>query len=359
MKVALFDTILERHLPESLKRALEFLGHEVIYTDLLLHGHDMISKQSDIDLMWREIKKIELHKPDLLIAFRPMNLTVEMLDYLRSKMKTAIWLSDDPVLYKTCYGKVVNHYDIILHCGYKEVMEFYESKGHPKGFNFPFWTDHHSFPPVYNPNNANTDIVFLGNMNGQVRRKRYMEVANLPYSKKVYGLLDSDPLGIHGGFIREAYLYTQRVTEVLSQAKLGLSIPQFFTEYNGLHYDFPELAGLGYFQFPSRIIQYAASGLPIAAVADERVTEVYPEIFVGKTVTDLKPFIDKIVKDKDFAISISNKVLKTFRESYSALSRATMLVDLVNSLEQYQHLGVHERATLFTKFKVVYDTDTY
>lgn len=359
MKVALFDTILERHLPESLKRALEYLGHEVIYTDLLLHGHDMISKQSDIDFMWGEIKKIEAHKPDLLIAFRPMNLTVEMLEYLRSKMKTAIWLSDDPVLYKTCYSQVVNHYDLILHCGYKEVMEFYESKGHPQGFNFPFWTDHKSFPAIYNPKNAEIDIAFLGNMNGQVRRKRYMEVANLPFSKKVYGLLDSDPLAIHGGFIREAYIHTERVTQVLSKAKIGLSIPQFFTEYNGLHYDFPELASLGYFQFPSRVIQYAASGLPIAAVGDSRVTEVYPNIFVAKTVTELEPFIEKVVSDEKYAMEVSSNILKTFRESYSALSRAEMLVAIFKDLEKYQSLDVHSRATLFTEFKVDYDEGTY
>ncbi|ENU60772.1 hypothetical protein, partial [Acinetobacter guillouiae] len=66
MKVALFDTILERHLPESLKRALESLGHTVVYTDLLLHGHDMITKESDIKFMWEQIYKIEKENPDLL-----------------------------------------------------------------------------------------------------------------------------------------------------------------------------------------------------------------------------------------------------------------------------------------------------
>lgn len=350
MKVALFDTILERHLPESLKRALESLGHTVVYTDLLLHGHDMITKESDIKFMWEQIYKIEKENPDLLIAFRPMNLTVEMLEYLRKKMKTAIWLSDDPVLYKTCYAQVVNHYDIVLHCGYADVMEFYESKGHPKGFNFPFWTDHHSFPAIFNPDNAQTDIVFLGNMNGQVRRKRYMELAALPFSKKVYGLLDSDPLGIHGGFLKEAYLHTNLVTDVLKHAKVGVSIPQFFSEYNGLHYDFPELANLGYFQFPSRVIQYAASGLPIAAVGDSRMQEVFPEIFVANSIQELQPFIEKVVNDRNFALETSQKILLRFRQAYSALSRAKMLVTIFDSLDSYQHLNTQERAVMFTQF---------
>lgn len=359
MKIALFDTILERHLPESLKRALEYLGHEVVYTDLLLHGHDMIQKESDIEFMWNEIKKIEKSKPDLLIAFRPMNLTIEMLDYLRTKMKTAIWLSDDPVLYKTCYSKVVNSYDIILHCGYEDVMSFYETKGHVKGFNFPFWTDHKSFPNIYNLEKIEQDIVFLGNMNGQVRSKRYMSLAQLPFTKKVFGLLDSDPFGIHGGFIREAYLYTDRVSNVLSKSKIGISIPQFFSEYNGLHYDFPELSNLGYFQFPSRVIQYAASGLPIAAIGDKRMQEVFPEIFVADTIEELEPFISKIVSDRNFAISTSKKILERFRKSYSALSRAEMLITIFNSLEEYKKLSTYERSILFTKFEVDYNEGTY
>lgn len=351
MKIILFDTILERHLPESLKRALESLGHEVIYTDLLLHGHGMISKQTDIDFMWDQIKKIEKHNADLLVSFRPMNLNIEMLQYLKKKMKLAIWLSDDPVLYKTCYSQVIDYYDIVLHCGYKEVLDFYESKGHVKGFNYPFWTDHASFPVIYNPEDADNDVVFLGNMNGQVRRKRYMEIANLPFTKKVYGLLDSDPLGIHGGFLKEAYLYTDKVTDVLKTSKIGISIPQFFSEYNGLDYDFPELSDLGYFQFPSRVIQYAASGLPIAAIGDERMREVYPEIFVAETVEELIPFIDKVTSDKTFALNTSKAILERFEKDFSALSRARMLIALLGeNLEEYKKLDSQERSILFTKF---------
>ncbi len=118
-----------------------------------------------------KVKDICDEKADMFISFRPMNLTTEMLEYIGKRMKTAIWLSDDPVLYKTCYSQVVNHYDVLLHCGYKEVMDFYEANNHPKGFNFPFWTDHVAFPSVYNPLHSDYEIAFLGNMNGQVRRK--------------------------------------------------------------------------------------------------------------------------------------------------------------------------------------------
>lgn len=359
MKFILFDSILERHLAESLKRSLEYLGYQAIFTDLILHGHSMISSQKDIDFMWQKVREICSEPADMFISFRPMNLLPEMVEYIGKNMKTAIWLSDDPVLYKTCYGKVVDSYDVLLHCGYSDVMKFYERNGHPKGFNFPFWTDHISFPVVYNPLKAEYEIAFLGNMNGQVRRKRYMELASLPYTKKVFGLLDSDPLGMHGGFIREAYLHTQRVSEVLSKAKIGISIPQFFLEYNGLDYDYPELAGLGYFQFPSRVIQYAASGLPIAAVGDNRMKEAFSEIFVGSSIDSLQSYIDKIANDYDFAMSESDKILQRFQKNYSALSRAMMLVDLCENLPRLQKLSTKKRSMQFLEYNATYNPETY
>lgn len=359
MKVILFDTILERHLAESLKRALEYLGHEVDFTDLILHGHSMIQKQSDLDFMWGKVKEVRDKDYDLLVAFRPMNLTIEMVSYLGESMTTAVWFSDDPVLYKTCYKHVVDAYDIVLHCGYKEVLDFYESKGHVRGFNYPFWTDHKSFPVVFNKNIPEIDIAFLGNMHGQVRRKRYLEFAALPFIKKVYGLVDSDPYGIHGGFLKEAYLHTNLVSDVLARAKVGVSIPQFFKEYDGLDYDFPELAGLGYFQFPSRIIQYAASGLPIAAVGDSRMQEVYPAIHVKQSIEELTPYLSQVANDRDFAIEESNKVINHFQKFFSALSRAEMLIDLFNNLDELQELSAEKRAKLFLDYSVDYASDTY
>lgn len=359
MKIILFDTILERHLAESLQRALRHLGHEVDFTDLILHGHSMIEKEKDLEFMWQKVKEIEEKGYDLFISFRPMNLTVEMVSYLGSSMKTAIWLSDDPVLYKNCYKHVVDVYDIVLHCGYTEVLKFYEDAGHVKGFNFPFWTDHISFPVVFNKHVPEMDLVFLGNMNGQVRRKRYLEFGTLPFVKKVYGLVDSDPYGIHGGFLKEAYLHTNLVSDVLARAKVGVSIPQFFKEYNGLDYDFPELAGLGYFQFPSRIIQYAASGLPIAAVGDNRIQSVFPSIHVQSNIRDMIPYLKKVSNDREFALQESSKVLSEFRNSYSALSRAEMLVDLFYNLEALKGLSSSERAELFLKYDSNYDENTY
>jgi len=350
MKFVLFDTILERHLCESLKRALENEGHEVIYTDLIVHGHSMISEKRDIEKVWAQIHHIASYSPDVLVSFRPMNLTPEMLEYLKSRMLLCIWLSDDPVLYKLSYGQVVDYYDIILHCGSEKVLEFYEAKGHEPGFNFPFWTDNVAFPKVFDPINASTDVVFLGNMHGQVRHKRYLELGQLDCRKAVYGLVDADPLAQNGGFISDGYINTTKVTEVLRTAKVGLSIPQFFKDYKGLENDFEGLAELGYFQFPSRVIQYIASGLPVLAVGDELMKEACPSLIVENSVVNLIPHLEKLLGDNDFIYEVAKNTYLDFQHYFSASVRAKMLIDLVENLGERKQLSCKRRALLFKEY---------
>lgn len=359
MKIVLFDTILERHLVESLERAFVHMGHSVISTDLLVHGHEMIKKEEDKKKIWDKIDEVLSWAPDIFISFRPMNLLPEMVDYVRKHCLTAIWLSDDPVLYKTCYSLVVDHYDLMLHCGSEKVIEFYVSKGHKHGINFPFWTDHKAFPPVYDPDNADGELIFLGNMNGQVRRKRYFEYANLPFQKKVFGLLDSDPFGIHGGFIKDAYLHCDLVSEKLKKFRIAVSVPQFFSEYKGLHYDFPELNGLGYFQYPSRVVQYIASGMPVAAVGALDMKECMPEIEVRESLSELEPYIERILSDVDFARKSSRNVLSRFRKSYSSLSRAICIVELIEKIGLIRDMSAVEKAGKYLEFESSYNEFTY
>jgi len=351
MRIVLFDTILERHLAESLKRSLEKLGHEVVFTDMILHGHAMIHKKPDIEIVQKALEEVLSKDTDLLISFRPMNLLPEMVDEINKKTKTAIWLSDDPVLYKLCYKDVIDHYDLVLHCGNEKILKFYQEKGHKPGFNFPFWTDEIAFPPVYGESEFEYDGVFLGNMNGQVRQKRYLELAQIPATVKVFGLVDSDPYGIHGGFIKDGYLNTRLVSNALNKAKFAISIPQFFSDYKGIdEYEFDELSSLGYFQFPSRIIQYASSALPIVAVGENDMKEVFPEITIGPNLKSLYPEIQRLSNYKEYAIEKSKNILKRFQQNFSADARALFLMDLVQNHKSFELLSAQDRATIFTQY---------
>ncbi|BEJ49916.1 hypothetical protein Ri1_25150 [Aeromonas dhakensis] len=351
MKIVLFDTILERHLCESLQRAFTELGHEVIYTDLILHGHSMISDPKHIEVMEAAIEKYIDSSVDLVISFRPMNLNKALLAKIKKHAAIAIWLSDDPVLYKTCYGEVVDEYDIILHCGSERVLSFYKDKGHKAGVNFPFWTDNIALPNVYAPEYSTTDGIFLGNMHGAVRHKRYKEIAGLDCNIKIFGLLDSDFNGMHGGNIRDGYININKISEQLQLAKFGISIPQYFESYIGLdEYYFDGLENLGYFQFPSRVIQYAASGLPIVALGEDDMKEVFPEIEIKKDIDSLKPYIRQIINDYDFAKNQSELITKRFLKDYSARSRALFLLDLMNKQNMILSADCHTRATAFTSY---------
>ncbi|MBM0439323.1 hypothetical protein [Aeromonas hydrophila] len=351
MKIVLFDTILERHLCESLHRAFTELGHEVIYTDLILHGHSMISDPKHIEVMEAAIEKFIDNSVDLVISFRPMNLNKALLTKIKKHAAIAIWLSDDPVLYKTCYGEVVDEYDIILHCGSERVLSFYKDKGHKAGVNFPFWTDNVALPNVYAPEYSTTDGIFLGNMHGAVRHKRYKEIAGLDCNIKIFGLLDSDFNGMHGGNIRDGYINIHKISEQLQLAKFGISIPQYFESYIGLdEYYFDGLETLGYFQFPSRVIQYAASGLPIVALGEDDMKEVFPEIEIKKKIDDLKPYINNLVNDFDFAMEASRAITARFKKDYSAKSRALFLLDIMKRPNVILNESPYSRATAFTKY---------
>lgn len=351
MKIVLFDTILERHLCESLQRAFTELGHEVIYTDLILHGHSMISDPKHIEIMEAAIEKYIDSSVDLVISFRPMNLNKVLLAKIKQHATTAIWLSDDPVLYKTCYGEVVDEYDIILHCGSERVLKFYKNKGHKTGVNFPFWSDNIALPNVYAPEYSTTDGIFLGNMHGAVRHKRYKEIAGLDCNIKIFGLLDSDFNGMHGGNIKDGYININKISDQLRLAKFGISIPQYFESYIGLdEYYFDGLDKLGYFQFPSRVIQYAASGLPIVALGEGDMKEVFPEIEIKKTVNELKPYINNLVNDFDFAMEASRAITARFDKDYSAKSRALFLIDIMKRPDIILNENTHSRATAFTKY---------
>ncbi|MDQ1883238.1 hypothetical protein RA180_04425 [Aeromonas salmonicida] len=351
MKIVLFDTILERHLCESLQRAFTELGHDVVYTDLILHGHSMISDPKHIEIMEKAIEKYIDSSVDLVISFRPMNLNKALLAKIKQHATVAIWLSDDPVLYKTCYGAVVDEYDIILHCGSERVLKFYKKNGHKAGVNFPFWTDNIALPNVYAPEYSTTDGIFLGNMHGAVRHKRYKEIAGLDCNIKIFGLLDSDFNGMHGGNIRDGYINIGKISDQLKLAKFGISIPQYFESYIGLdEYYFNGLESLGYFQFPSRVIQYAASGLPIVALGEDDMKEVFPEIEIKKSIDELKPYIKNITNDYSFALEQSSLITKRFLKDYSATSRALFLLDIMSNSDRILSEDCHTRSIAFTSY---------
>jgi hypothetical protein len=354
MKICLFDSIHERHVCESLLRAFNELGHQVHWTgaiQTIRKGPVFPHEPEDLSLLWRELQKLATDKPDVLLNIRASTLRPDMLNYLRSHgIFTAVWFPDDPVLYKQIYSSIVESYDVVLHCGGPKVLSFYTERHGATGINFPFWTDNTAFPFCFNSERCEWDVIFLGNCNGPVRRARYDFIASLPFNVRVFGRVQKDPAGIHGGYLQDAYTNTGTVTQVLANAKVGLSISQFFEAYAGSEYDYPELKQLGYFQFPSRIIQYAASGLPIISIGDQEMRNCFPELVVAGAREEVVEAARALFANRKTLDEASHRVHERFRRNYSALSRAKCFEAVVASPAFWRRLDATERAELFMQF---------
>lgn len=344
MDIIFFDEILETHTCESLKSALINRGHKVYWTGKIWQGHQFPADEVDTNFIWEKVKNLIEQKPDVIFNFRASSLLPEMIIKLKnSGINTIVWLPDDPVLYHICYRHIVEFYDTILHCGDAHILNFYEEKHGRSGFNFPFWTDASFFPFSYNPENAEYDLVFLGNCVGQVKRERYKLIASLPGKKRIFGKVSNDEFNLGAGFIKD----TKEISRCLGKGLIGLNIPQYFKDYGSTDYDFPQLKDLGFFQYPSRIIQYAACGLPIISLQPGNSPATFPELI---TVSDINMLINKInilINNPEYLSEIlsSHQVYQRFRQNFSAESRAIFLEKIIAN--EYVNLDTVTRSQLF------------
>lgn len=343
MHFVLFDEIQETHVVRSLARALEQRGHKVLTTGPIWHGHKLPTTDEEKDAILVNLRYCLEQEPDVLFNFRASSLTPAMVDEVRAcGVRSMVWLPDDPVLYGICYRHIVDAYDDVLHCAGVEIMQFYEERHGRSGVNFPFWTNIEEWPDIAPASPPEVDVVFLGNCDGPVRSARYSIVSSLPFSTRIHGRVPSDPEGISGGVLGSDY----EVAVALSKARVGLSIPQFFSAYEGSPYDFPELANLGpgHFEFPSRVIQFARLGLPVVSLQpqptpfDEFVTASDTELLVER--------IREILAEPS-ATTRRLAVRRRFDQSFSAAARAELLEQMALTPDEFAQKSTAERATLY------------
>lgn len=345
MKIVLFDDILETHVRKSLSDALIARGHDVIMTRPLWKGHRFPESASDLETIRNGLSEAMAQDPDLILNFRASTLTPEMVRDARTRgIKTAVWLPDDPVLYEVCYRHVVDRYDLVLGCGNAAVLDLYARNHGIRSVNFPFWTGADTFVRPATPiQDRPDDFAFLGNLKGQVRSERYRTLEGLPGRVSIYGRLDHDPSDLGRG-----YLQTEaEIAQALGRAKFGINIPQFFHSYRGLAYDFPELPRLGAFQFPSRVIQYAACGLPVVTLGQHRAPASFPEMICGRDVAAIGDQLDRLMSDPDMLQDLSTAVFDRFASSFSANSRAAFLERLMEAPDDILQGDLHTRENAF------------
>ncbi len=273
MRIALFDAINEAHVCTSLADALVQRGHDVISTGRLTHGFAPVSDPAAKARVARALDRVVAAGSEVLFNFRAGALDLVQLERLRTAgVRTVVWLPDDPVLYGTTYAPVVDAYDLVLHCGGARVLRFYDACGHRPGVNFPFWLDPARWPHAWRVESARFPLVFMGNLHGSAKETRYRKLSTAPGAVRVYGRCRADPDDIHAG---ELY-GIDAMRAVMVNFVAGLNIAQQFSDYAGTPYDFPELGELGSFDLPSRVLQYAAVGLPVISLGNCHSTHFAP-----------------------------------------------------------------------------------
>lgn len=348
MRICIFDGILETHVGSSLERSFVKFGHETFNTGKIGSGFKFPKSYEDVSHLEASVQDAIRFEPDVVFVMRPASLPHRLLYKLQSTGATMVaWFSDDPVLFDLSYGPILYDYDIVLHCGNERVLKFYEDFfGFPTGVNFPFWTDHEAFPNVWGSRTADTDLLFLGNVHDAVRRDRYFAMGSSDLRIRVHGNIGADYFAIGGGYLLTDF----EVAEAASTALIALNIPQFFKDHRGLETWFPGLDRLGYFQFPSRVVQYMAMGLPtISVIPNEQQIVTYPEMAVAGSMEEAFDIAAGWIQEGGIA-ERSAATVRRFDRYFSADSRVMALERLLQGDESWRGLSVEERVSWFTRF---------
>ncbi|AKV57970.1 CgeB family protein [Corynebacterium riegelii] len=347
MRVCIFDGILETHVGASLERSFKKFGYETFNTGKIGSGFKFPKSYEDISHLEASVQMAIRFNPDVVFVMRPASLPHHLLRKIkRSGASIIAWFSDDPVLFDLSYGPVLSDYDLILHCGNEAVLRFYEDYfGYPTGVNFPFWTDHMAFPAVWGDREPDTDLVFLGNVHDPVRRERYFAFGETGLNMRVHGNIGADYYGLSGGYL----VTDEEVVNSASTAKLALNIPQFFKDHRGLETWFPGLDKLGYFEYPSRVVQYMAMGIPtISIVPGGGQFQTYPEMGIAQSMQEAYELAENWLSDGNLA-SRSSAVLDRFDRHFSSDARVMAIENLLED-DSWRRLDTRERSSWFEQF---------
>lgn len=347
VRIALFDQVNEVHVCDALAMALQSIGHEVHVTGAVWRGHRFATHAEDVARINRAVDEVLAAGCGALLNFRASALDAAQVARLRrAGVATAVWLPDDPVLYGVTYRHVVDAYDHVLHCGGLPILEFYARQGHQMGVNFPFWVDPARWAHAWCPQNTRGDLVFIGNLHGPAKRGRYERLARAHARLSIYGICPDDPLAMHRGELHGI----DALCAVLPLFRAGLNLPQRFAEYAGSAYDFVGLAELGGFELPSRVVQYAALGLPIITLDKLPSIGAFPHSLQAPDMSAALQLADALAADPDAALDLSRRARAEVESHFSAASRARFLTALLSGGVAVSAMPADARATYYRQY---------
>lgn len=348
MRWLIYGDILSRHAVDSLIAALRSAGHEVSEVPAVARGH-VFGPEPEAEA--ESLRRLEAALPaDVLFNFRPEELTPAVIGELRDRgVTTMVWLADDPLLYRVCYRHVAEAYDITLHTAREDVLAFYEKRLGVRGYAFPFWTDDAHYPYGYDAEGADIDVGFLGNCHGARRSERYDLLASLPWKTRFFGRLPpgaSDDAGIHAGLLER-----EHIAEAIRRFRVAINMSQPFVGVKD-RYSFRALPRFGEYFFPSRMVLYAAVGIPTITLTMPGAPAPFASVLTATGRDELVERIGGLIDDREALTATSRAIRREFEACLTAQTRATMLLSLLDSPREH-HL--ESRAELWRSFGAVRD----
>jgi hypothetical protein len=343
MRWLIYGDILSRHAVDSLIDALRSAGNEVVEVPAVSRSHKF---GPDAETEAESRRRIEAALPaDALFNFRPEELTPKVLQGLRTRgVATAVWFADDPLLYRVCYRHVAEAYDITLHTGREDVLAFYEKRLGVRGYSFPFWTDDAHYPYSYDPDAAEIEVGFLGNCSGPRRSERYELLASLPFQVRFYGRLPEkadDPAGIHGGVLERP-----EIPAAIRDFRVAINMSQSFVGIKD-RYSFRALDRFGEFFFPSRLVLYAATGIPTVSLGMPGADPPFASVTTAAGRPELIDRIRALLSDREALLTASRLGRREFEGCLSAETRVALLMALLDGPRDHDR---RSRAELWRHF---------
>jgi hypothetical protein len=339
----IYGDILSRHAVDSLVHALRAAGHDVVEVPAVARSHKF---GPDAQTEAESRRRIEAALPaDALFNFRPEELTPAVLEDIRARgVVTAVWFADDPLLYRVCYRHVAEAYDLTLHTGREDVLAFYEKRLGVHGYSFPFWTDDAHYPYTYDPDAAEIEVGFLGNCSGPRRSERYDLLAGLPFRVRFHGRLPEkgdDRAGIHGGVLER-----DEIPAAIREFRVAINMSQSFVGVKD-RYSFRALDGFGEFFFPSRLVLYAATGIPTVSIGMPEARRPFDSVIMATTQEEVIDRVQALLDDRNALLEASRAGRREFESCLSAETRVAMLLDLLQGRRDHDRAA---RAELWRSF---------
>lgn len=335
MHIYLFDQILETHVCTSLEQSLLKLGHQITSTGTVWSGHKFPVNPADISKLHEAVDQAIASKPDVLFNFRASSLLPQHIARLRAAgIRTMVWQPDDPVLYGICYSHIMDHYDDVFLCAGHRVVDFYLSSGHKPAINLPFWVDTERYAYGYEQEKMGF-AVFLGNGSGKAREGRYEALCALTDNISLYGRFQNDPRAKVRG-----RLSVDGIISTIPKYRIAVSVAQTFSTYAQTEYDFPGLDKLGQFFLPSRVIQYAALGMPIITIQPSDYDPMhYPPGLHARDFDEAKLMLAKVTESPERLNLLSTAARQYAVRNLSADSRARLINQVCSdaACERPQH----------------------